>query len=233
MTGLGLVGLMTVQLLRAQGCRVLGLDFDRHRLELAQRFGAEVADVGAADAIAVGRAASPADAEWTPCLVTASTASSEPLHQAALMCRKRGRIVLVGVAGLEVVTRGLLRERAHVPGVLLVRAGTLRSGLRGAGGRLPDRIRALDRAAQLRGRLGHARGRRIDVGPLISHRFAIDDGEPPMRSSAALSLPSGSCSPIPARKRTARLCSLERWRCRGARQQSRQEAEIRRPLRSV
>src|SRR2546422_681272 len=44
-TGLGLIGLMTVQLLRAHGCRVLGLDFDAGRLALARRFGAEVVDL--------------------------------------------------------------------------------------------------------------------------------------------------------------------------------------------
>jgi predicted dehydrogenase/threonine dehydrogenase-like Zn-dependent dehydrogenase len=99
--GLGLIGLLTVQLLRAHGCRVLGLDFDPDRLRLASGFGAEVVDlragaepVAAALSYSRGRGA---DAV----IVTASTQSSEPLHQAALMSRKRGRIVLVGVTGLE------------------------------------------------------------------------------------------------------------------------------------
>ncbi len=100
-TGLGLVGLMTVQLLRANGCRVLGLDFDKDKLDLARQFGAEVVDLGvgqdpvlAAERFSRGRGV---DAV----IVTAATKSSEPMHQAALMCRKRGRIVLVGVTGLE------------------------------------------------------------------------------------------------------------------------------------
>ena len=100
-TGLGLIGLVTVQLLKAQGCRVLGLDFDSDKLALARRFGAEVIDlksgadpVSAAVAFARGRGV---DAV----IITASTQSNEPVHQAALMCRKRGRIVLVGVVGLE------------------------------------------------------------------------------------------------------------------------------------
>ena len=100
-TGLGLIGLMTVQLLRAHGCRVLGLDFDKGKLDLARSFGAEVVDlsagvdpVAAAERFSRGRGV---DAV----LVTASTKSSDPMHQAATMCRKRGRIVLVGVTGLE------------------------------------------------------------------------------------------------------------------------------------
>jgi threonine dehydrogenase-like Zn-dependent dehydrogenase len=56
-TGLGLIGLFTVQLLKAQGCRVLGLDFDPTKLALAQRFGAEVVDLKAgADPVAVAMA---------------------------------------------------------------------------------------------------------------------------------------------------------------------------------
>ena len=100
-TGLGLIGLIAVQLLRAQGCRVLGIDLDRAKLDLARRFGADVVDlsvgedpINAAAALSRGRGV---DAV----IVTASTRSSEPIHQAAMMCRKRGRIVLVGVTGLE------------------------------------------------------------------------------------------------------------------------------------
>ena len=44
-SGLGLIGLLTVQLLRAHGCRVLGIDFDKNRLELAERFGARTVDL--------------------------------------------------------------------------------------------------------------------------------------------------------------------------------------------
>ena len=45
--GLGLIGLMTVQMLRAQGCRVLGTDFDSEKLKLAQGFGAQTVDLKA------------------------------------------------------------------------------------------------------------------------------------------------------------------------------------------
>ena len=48
-TGLGLIGLLTVQMLRAQGCRVLGVDYDPKRLELAQSFGAETISLGSGE----------------------------------------------------------------------------------------------------------------------------------------------------------------------------------------
>ncbi len=100
-TGLGLLGLMTVQMLIANGCRVLGIDLDLHKCALARRFGAETVDLSTgADPIAAGLAFSHGRGV-DAVLITASTKSSEPIHQAAQMCRKRGRIVLVGVTGLE------------------------------------------------------------------------------------------------------------------------------------
>jgi predicted dehydrogenase/threonine dehydrogenase-like Zn-dependent dehydrogenase len=100
-TGLGLIGLITVQLLRAQGCRVLGIDHAADRLAMARAFGAETVDLGAReDPIAAGRAFSRGRGV-DAVIITASTSSSEPVHQAAVMSRKRGRIVLVGVTGLE------------------------------------------------------------------------------------------------------------------------------------
>lgn len=100
-TGLGLIGLITVQLLRANGCRVLGIDPDPRRTALARRFGASTVELArgedplaAASAFSQGRGV---DAV----LITANTNSDEPVSQAAHMCRQRGRIVLVGVAGLR------------------------------------------------------------------------------------------------------------------------------------
>src|SRR6267378_1019772 len=99
--GLGLVGLMTVQLLRAQGCRVLGVDFDRNRLALARQFGAETVELEAeGDPIAAAMTFSMGGVV-DGVLIAASTQSSDPVRQAARMCRKRGRIILVGVTGLE------------------------------------------------------------------------------------------------------------------------------------
>ncbi|MDF3130412.1 bi-domain-containing oxidoreductase [Kiritimatiellaeota bacterium B1221] len=100
-TGLGLIGLLTVQLLRAQGCQVLGLDFDTEKCELARSLGATAVDLStgadplaAAEVFAQGQGVDGV-------LITASTKSNDPVHQAAEMCRKRGRIILVGVVGLE------------------------------------------------------------------------------------------------------------------------------------
>jgi predicted dehydrogenase/threonine dehydrogenase-like Zn-dependent dehydrogenase len=100
-TGAGLIGLLTIQLLLAQGCRVLAIDFDEKKLELARQFGAETCNPSMGqDPIAAGNAFSRGRGV-DGVIITASTQSNDPVAQAARMCRKRGRIVLVGVAGLE------------------------------------------------------------------------------------------------------------------------------------
>jgi predicted dehydrogenase/threonine dehydrogenase-like Zn-dependent dehydrogenase len=100
-TGLGLIGLMAAQLLQANGCKVIGLDFDQQKVDLAASWGITAVNVGQANAVetvlqhtgGVG-----ADAV----LITASTKSDQVISEAAQMSRQRGRIVLVGVIGLDI-----------------------------------------------------------------------------------------------------------------------------------
>lgn len=98
--GAGLIGLVTTQLLRACGCRVLALDLNDRRLALAKQYGADIVNTSNSDPIAVASA-------WTEgsgvdgVIITASAKTDAIVHQAAVMCRKRGRIVLVGVVGLN------------------------------------------------------------------------------------------------------------------------------------
>lgn len=100
--GMGPLGLLSVQLLRGSGCQVLAADINAQRLELARQYGAEIVNIAAnADAI---RAAM----DWTAnvgvdgVLITASAKNDEIVHQAAQASRKRGRIILVGVVGLDI-----------------------------------------------------------------------------------------------------------------------------------
>ena len=99
--GLGLIGLVTVQLLLAQGCRVMGVDFDENKLSIARKFGAiTVNPAKGEDSVAAAMAFS-FNRGVDAVLITASTKSNDPVSHAAQMSRKRGRIILVGVTGLE------------------------------------------------------------------------------------------------------------------------------------
>ena len=98
--GLGLIGLLAVQILKANGCRVIGIDKDARRCSLAQGFGAEAVDLSdpSATESAVSRFSRGRGVDGV--LITASTSSNQPVEMAPRMCRQRGRIVLVGVVGM-------------------------------------------------------------------------------------------------------------------------------------
>lgn len=99
--GLGLIGQLAVQLLRASGCQVIGFDFDPAKVALAESLGAKgVLLKEGVDAVAEGMAFS-RQRGIDAVLITAATDSDEPMRNAARMCRQRGRIVLVGVTGLN------------------------------------------------------------------------------------------------------------------------------------
>lgn len=102
-TGLGLIGLIASQILISNGCNVVGLDFDQSKVDLAKSWGVQAYNAaGGVDVVKVIEELTGgvgADAV----LITASTKSDEVISQAANMSRKRGRIVLVGVIGLNIM----------------------------------------------------------------------------------------------------------------------------------
>ncbi|MDD3000748.1 MAG: bi-domain-containing oxidoreductase [Candidatus Riflebacteria bacterium] len=99
--GLGLVGLLTAQILLANGCRVIGFDYDGAKVKLAESYGVEAHDLSSGvDPVAAAMTFSRRNGV-DAVVITASTTSNDPISQAPQMCRKRGRVVLVGVVGLE------------------------------------------------------------------------------------------------------------------------------------
>ncbi len=100
--GLGLIGQLAVQLLKAAGCRVVGLDVVPSRVEMAAGLGADLALSVEAEGVA-GRVWSFTRSRGADAvLITAATSSSRPLELAAQLARDRARVVLVGVTGMQV-----------------------------------------------------------------------------------------------------------------------------------
>jgi polar amino acid transport system substrate-binding protein len=150
--GLGLVGQLTVRLLRAAGCRVFGHDPKPEAVALA---GVEPGDPDSMDAV----------------IITAATDSSEPLTLAGNMCRDRGRVVMVGVTGME-IPRNLYYHKE------------LDFRLSRSYG--PGRYDPLYEEQGLDYPIGYVRWTeqrnmeaflqlRLNVAPLITHTFSIDD----------------------------------------------------------
>ena len=99
--GLGLIGLVTAQLLKANGCKVIGVDLDENKLTLAASFGIDTYNTSVGDVVKFVTDAT-ASVGADAVLITASSKSNEIISQAARMSRKRGRIILIGVVGLEI-----------------------------------------------------------------------------------------------------------------------------------
>ena len=99
--GLGLVGQLTVQLLKAAGCRCLGIDIDKNACELAKKSGADLVASDAQTARALCQSLT--EGRGTDCVViTAGTKSNEPIELAGDLARDRARVVAVGSVGLDV-----------------------------------------------------------------------------------------------------------------------------------
>lgn len=100
--GLGLIGLLSAQLLRAAGCRVTGIDTDPAKVKIARDLGLEAyhIDINCNPVAVVMERTLHLGADGV--LITATTESHAVVSQAAQMCRKKGRIVLVGVVGLHI-----------------------------------------------------------------------------------------------------------------------------------
>lgn len=99
--GLGLIGLIVAQLLRANGCRVIGVEFDQAKLDLAAKWGVIPVNPAKGDdqVKVVEELTNGIGADGV--IITASAHDDSIIHNACLMSRKRGRIILVGVIGLN------------------------------------------------------------------------------------------------------------------------------------
>jgi predicted dehydrogenase len=175
--GLGLIGLITVQLLRAQGCRVLGVDFDEAKLALARDFGAETVNpargedaMAAAEVLSRGRGVDGV-------LIAASTDSYEPVQQAARMCRKRGRIVLIGVTGLSLSRADFYEKELTFQVSCSYGPGRYDPAYEQGGQDYPLPFVRWTAQRNFEAVLDLMSSGDLKMNPLISHRFPLDEAE--------------------------------------------------------
>ena len=174
-SGLGLIGLLAVQILRAHGCQVMGIDFDKRKLELARQFGAETVDLSTgADPVA-------ATQHWTDgvgvdaVLITASAKGDELIHQVASMCRQRGRIVLVGVVGLNLQRADFYEKELSFQVSCSYGPGRYDPNFEKRGLDYPIGFVRWTEQRNFQAVLQLLAEGKIDVDPLITHRFAFDN----------------------------------------------------------
>lgn len=172
--GLGLIGQIAVQLLVALGCRVLSTDPDAARRELAQGFGAEVADAAELPArIAERTGGQGADAV----LLTASTASDEPLALAARVARRKARLVAVGAVGLQVPRREFYPKELELVVSCSYGPGRYDAGYEVQGVDYPYSYVRWTEQRNFEAVLEQIAARRLDVAKLATHRFPIVEAD--------------------------------------------------------
>ncbi|MDB3882582.1 bi-domain-containing oxidoreductase [Amylibacter sp.] len=174
-TGLGLIGLIAVQILKANGCKVLGVDFEETKCALARRFGAETVNLGQGqDLLSIANAFSDGygvDAV----LITASTTSNEPMRQAANILRKRGRIVLVGVVGLELSRADLYEKEISFQVSCSYGPGRYDEEYEAKGKDYPIGFVRWTEGRNFRAVLDMMAIGTLNVAPLITHRFEFKE----------------------------------------------------------
>jgi predicted dehydrogenase len=171
--GLGLIGLIAVQLLRANGCRVLAIDPDPKKAAIAKSFGADVVDLQAGeDVLAVAQQFS-AGRGVDAVLIAAATESNDPVQQAAKMSRQRGRIVLIGVAGLELNRADFYKKEISFQVSCSYGAGRYDEVYESRGVDYPFGLVRWTENRNFEAVLQLMEAAQLDVRPLISHRFAF------------------------------------------------------------
>jgi predicted dehydrogenase/threonine dehydrogenase-like Zn-dependent dehydrogenase len=170
--GLGLVGQITVALLKAAGATVIGTDLDPAKCELAKQMGASEAKVGIrADQVATLTGGLGADVV----LITASTKSNAPIDLAAHAVRQKGRVVLVGVVGLELDRRPFYFKEAEFVVSCSYGPGRYDPKYEQGGQDYPAAYIRWTEQRNIQAVLDLMASGRLDVRPLISHRFKIED----------------------------------------------------------
>lgn len=175
--GAGLIGLITVQLLVANGCRVMAIDFDDKKLELARQFGASTCNPSKGeDPVNVATQFSSGNGV-DGVIITASTKSNDPVSQAARMSRKRGRIVLVGVTGLELNRSEFYEKELSFQVSCSYGPGRYDEEYELKGNDYPLGFVRWTEQRNFEAVLQLMSSSRLNVKPLITHRFALEDAK--------------------------------------------------------
>jgi predicted dehydrogenase/threonine dehydrogenase-like Zn-dependent dehydrogenase len=174
--GLGLVGQLTVQLLKANGCRVFGLDLDPPRVALAMELGADRAVVS-------GEEAASEIEKWTrgrgadAVLITAATDSNQPVELAARVSRLKGRVIVVGMTGLDIPRQPFFSRELKLIISMSYGPGRYDPDYEERGHDYPLPYVRWTEKRNIESFLELVGDGRVNVERLTTHRFRIEDAE--------------------------------------------------------
>jgi predicted dehydrogenase len=171
--GLGLLGLLTVQIAHAAGCRVLGVDLDPARVKFARRLGAEAAVVRA-DAPGAARSFS-ASRGLDAVIVCADTASSDPLVLAGAIARDRGRVIAVGATGMTIPRKPYYEKEIDFRVSRSYGPGRYDPLYEEAGVDYPIGYVRWTEQRNLAAFLELLAAGKVKMAPIVTHRFSVED----------------------------------------------------------
>lgn len=175
-TGLGLLGLLTVQIAKAAGCRVVAADLDAERIALALRLGADVAvQAGEEYESAVRQATGGRGADAV--LITAATDNAEPVRQAGRLARDRAIVVIVGAVPADVPRSPYFEKEIEVRFSRSYGPGRYDPSYEEQGRDYPIGYVRWTEQRNLEAILDLLAQGRLNLEPLVTHRFPIDQAE--------------------------------------------------------
>jgi predicted dehydrogenase len=171
--GLGLLGQLTVQLLKAAGCRVLGMDIDASRADLARQMGAEA--VASSASAFRDLCVETSHAAGVDCvLITAETSSSDPVNLAGAIARDRAVVVAVGTVGMDIERKAYYEKELDFRISRSYGPGRYDTAYEQKGRDYPIGYVRWTETRNMEAFVQFLAENKVDVGALITHRFPIE-----------------------------------------------------------
>ena len=173
--GVGLVGVLAIQVLRAAGCRVVAIDISSERAAKAIELGAHLG-LSTGDPALERAVASFSRYGVDAVLITAATKSAEPLELAARLLRDRGRISVIGDVGMGVSRANMYRKEISLAMSRSYGPGRYDAHYEEGGQDYPIGFVRWTEKRNMEAFLDLLSGGALQIEPLLEHRFAVEEG---------------------------------------------------------